>query len=39
MSMDAFMAQVAWPGVQPSSSGGGEAFTAQELQQEVEAEA
>ncbi|KAH1265726.1 hypothetical protein GmHk_01G001382 [Glycine max] len=30
---------VAWPGVQPSSSGGGEAFTAQELQQEVEAEA
>ena len=30
MSMDEFDAQVAWPGAQPSPSGGGEAFAAQE---------
>ncbi|KAH1239084.1 hypothetical protein GmHk_08G023601 [Glycine max] len=30
ISMEDFMAQVAWPGVQPSSTGGGEAPTAQE---------
>ena len=30
MSMDEFLAQVAWPGVQPSPSGGGEASAAQE---------
>ena len=32
MSMEAFMAQVAWPGVQPSPLGEGEAPTAQESQ-------
>ena len=31
MSMDEFLAQVAWPGVQPSPFGGGEASAAQEL--------
>ena len=31
------MAQVAWPGVQPSPLGGGEAPTAQEPQLELEA--
>ncbi|KAL5153742.1 hypothetical protein HKD37_19G053236 [Glycine soja] len=30
MSTDEFLAQVAWPGVQPSPSGGGEASAAQE---------
>jgi len=30
MSVDEFLAHVAWPGVQPSPSGGGEAFVAQE---------
>ena len=39
ISMEDFMAQVAWPGVQPSPMGEGEAPTAQELQPEVEAEA
>ena len=33
------MAQVSWPEVHPSSSGGGEAPTAQERQPEAEAEA
>ena len=32
ISMEDFMAQVAWPRVQPSPLGGGEAFTAQEPQ-------
>ena len=30
MSMEEFLSQVAWLGVQPSPSGGGEAFTTQE---------
>ena len=30
MSVEEFLAHVAWPGVQPSPSGGGEAFAAQE---------
>ena len=30
MSVEEFLAQVAWPGVQPSLSGGGEASVAQE---------
>ena len=34
--MEEFMAQVAWPGVQPSPLGGGEASTAQEPQPEPE---
>ena len=37
MSMEAFMAQVAWSGVQPSPLGGGEAPTAQEPQSDLEA--
>ena len=36
MSMEAFMAQVAWPGVQPSPLGGGEALIAQEPQPEAQ---
>jgi len=36
ISMDEFMAQVAWPGVQPSPLGGGEASAAQEPQPEPE---
>jgi len=31
MSVEEFLSQVAWPGVQPSPSGGGEASAAQEL--------
>ena len=34
MSMEEFIQQVAWPGVQPSSLGGGEACAAQEAQQD-----
>jgi len=34
--MEDFMAQVAWPGVQSSPVGGGEAPTAQELHPELE---
>ena len=34
MSMDEFDTQVAWPGVQPSPSGGGEASVAQEPEPE-----
>ena len=34
MSIDEFISQVAWPGVQPSPSGGGEASAAQEPQQD-----
>ena len=30
MSVDEFLSQVAWPGVQPSPSGGGKATAAQE---------
>ena len=30
MSMDEFISQVAWPGVQPSPLGGSEAFATQE---------
>ncbi|KAH1229116.1 hypothetical protein GmHk_10G028951 [Glycine max] len=37
ISIEEFMAQVAWPGVQPSPVGGGEAPTAQEPQPEPEA--
>jgi len=37
ISMEDFRAQVAWPGVQPSSLGGGEAPTAQEPLLEPEA--
>ncbi|KAG4933932.1 hypothetical protein JHK87_047934 [Glycine soja] len=37
ISMEDFMAQVAWPGVQPSPAGGGEASTAQEPQPKPEA--
>ena len=36
ISMDEFMAQVAWPRVQPSPLRGGEASTAQEPQPELE---
>ena len=36
MSMEEFIQQVAWPGVQPSSVGGGEACAAQEPQQDQE---
>ena len=36
ISMDEFMAQVAWPGVQPSPLGGGEASATQESQPEPE---
>ena len=36
MSMEAFMAQVVWPGVQPSPLGGGEAPIAQEPHPEPE---
>ena len=36
MSMEEFSLQVAWPGVQPSSHGGGEASTAQEPQADLE---
>jgi len=36
ISMDEFMPQVAWPGVQPSPLGGGEASVAQEPQPEPE---
>ena len=39
MSMEAFMAQVAWPRVHPSPLGEGEAPTAQEPQPEAEANA
>ena len=34
MSVEEFIQQVAWPGVQPSPLGGGEASAAQEPQQE-----
>ena len=34
MSMDEFDAQVAWPGAQPSPSGGGGAFAAQKPESE-----
>ena len=37
MSMEYFMTQVPWPGVQPSPVGGGEAPTTQESQPEPEA--
>ena len=36
ISMEDFMAQVAWPGVQPSPLGGGQASTAQEPQPQPE---
>ena len=36
LSMEDFMAQVAWPGVQPSPTGGGEAPIAQEPHLELE---
>ena len=36
ISMDEFLAQVAWPGVQPSPLGGGEASATQESQPEPE---
>ena len=36
MSMEEFSLQVAWPGVQPSSHGGGEVFAAQESQPDPE---
>jgi len=35
MSMEDFLAQVAWPGVQPSFLGGGEASVAQEPQMQA----
>ena len=38
ISMEDFMAQVAWPGVQPSTLGEGEASTSQELQPEAKAQ-
>ncbi|KAG5062988.1 hypothetical protein JHK85_004171 [Glycine max] len=38
ISMEDFMAQVVWPGVQPSSLGEGEAPTAQESQPEADAD-
>ena len=34
MSVEEFLQKVAWPGVQPSPLGGGEASTAQEPQQD-----
>ena len=36
MSIEEFSLQVAWPGVQPSSHGGGEASAAQEPQPDLE---
>ena len=36
MSVKEFLLSVAWPGVQPSPSGGGEAYAAQEPQPEEE---
>ena len=38
MSVEEFLTQVAWPGVQPSPSGGGEASTTQEPEPTAEDE-